>query len=94
MELDEIRKLALDLKFDLSQAELEDIQNGFDLLEKKLALLEKIDTSNVEEMIYPFDIETSFLRKDEVSHVLSQDDALANVAKVKQGHVVVPKVVK
>ena len=94
MEIDEIKKLALDLKFALSDEEARDIQNDFSILDKKLALFDKIDTTNVEEMIYPFDVETSFLREDTVGHYLSQDEALANVAKVKQGHVVVPKVVK
>ncbi len=94
MEIDEIKKLALDLKFALSDDEARDIQNDFSILDKKLALFDKIDTTNVEEMIYPFDVETSFLREDTVGHYLSQDEALANVAKVKQGHVVVPKVVK
>ena len=94
MEIDEIKKLALDLKFALSDDEARDIQNDFSILDKQLALFDKIDTTNVEEMIYPFDVETSFLREDTVGHYLSQDEALANVAKVKQGHVVVPKVVK
>ena len=94
MEIDEIKKLTLDLKFALSDDEARDIQNDFSILDKKLALFDKIDTTNVEEMIYPFDVETSFLREDTVGHYLSQDEALANVAKVKQGHVVVPKVVK
>ena len=94
MEIDEIKKLALDLKFALSDDEARDIQNDFSILDKQLALFDKIDTTNVEEMIYPFDVETSFLREDTVGHYLSQDEALANVAKVKHGHVVVPKVVK
>ena len=94
MEIAEIKKLALDLKFALTDEEAADIQNDFTILDKKLALLDKIDTSKVEEMVYPFDDETTFLRKDEVTNVLSQEDALLNAAQVKQGHVVVPKVVK
>lgn len=94
MEINEIKKLALDLKFELSDEEASDIQNDFVLLEKKLALLDVINTDGVEEMIYPFDVETSYLREDEVSDVLSVEDALSNVSKTKQNHVVVPKVVK
>ncbi len=94
MEINEIKKLALDIKFELSDEEASDIQNDFVLLEKKLALLDVINTDGVEEMIYPFDIETSYLREDEVSDVLSVEDALSNVSKTKQNHVVVPKVVK
>ncbi len=94
MEISEIKKLALDLKFELSDEEAKDIQNDFVILEKKLALLDLIDTEGVEEMIFPFDVETTYLREDEVTNCLSQEEALANVAKTKQGHVVVPKVVK
>lgn len=94
MENKEIRKLALDLKFDLSDAEVEEIQAEFEELEKKIKLLDEINTEGVEEMVYPFEIETTYLREDEVTNVLSQEDALKNVSKVKQGHVVVPKVVK
>lgn len=94
MEINEIKKLALDIKFELSDEEASDIQNDFVLLEKKLALLDVINTDGVEEMIYPFDVETSYLREDEVSDVLSVEDALSNVSKTKQNHVVVPKVVK
>lgn len=94
MDIKEIKDLALDLKFELSDEEAIKILNDFEVLEKQLSLLEEIDTTDVEEMIFPFDVETSFLREDEVCDVLSQEDALANVARVKQGHVVVPKVVK
>ena len=94
MEIQEIKKLALDLKFLLSDEEAQDIQNDFSILEKQLALLDKINTDNVDEMIFPLAVETTFLREDEVGEYLSQEEALANVTKVKQGHVVVPKVVK
>ena len=45
-------------------------------------------------MVYPFEEETSFLREDEVGHVLSQQEALENAKSVRAGHVHVPKVVK
>jgi len=59
-----------------------------------LALLDTIDTSQTEEMIYPLDVETSFLREDVVTHVISQEEAVANVKKKVEGHFVLPKVVK
>ena len=45
-------------------------------------------------MVYPFEEETSFLREDEVTHVLTQEEALRNAGSVRAGHVHVPKVVK
>lgn len=88
------KKLAHNLMFDLSDAEAEDIVQEFETLTRQLELLEAIDTTGVEEMIYPFEEETSFLREDEMSNVITQKEALANAPKVKQGHFVVPKVVK
>ncbi|MDY5997678.1 MAG: Asp-tRNA(Asn)/Glu-tRNA(Gln) amidotransferase subunit GatC [Erysipelotrichaceae bacterium] len=88
------KKLAHQLMFDLSDDEVKDIMNEFETLTEQLKLLEKIDTANVEEMVYPFEDETSFLREDVVSNVISQQDALANVKNSTEGHFVVPKVVK
>ena len=94
MKKEDIKVLANNLMFDLNDEEVEDISKEFDKLDKMLAFFDEIDTSNVKEMVYPIEDETSFLREDEVSNVLSQDDALKNAAKVISGHVVVPKVVK
>lgn len=88
------KKLAHQLMFDLSDDEAKDIMNEFETLTQQLKLLEKIDTTNVEEMVYPFEDETSFLREDVVTNVISQIDALANVKNSTEGHFVVPKVVK
>ncbi|NLC96388.1 MAG: Asp-tRNA(Asn)/Glu-tRNA(Gln) amidotransferase subunit GatC [Erysipelotrichaceae bacterium] len=89
-----VKMLAHDLMFDLSDDEAQDIVNEFDTLEKQLELLEKIDTTNVEPMVYPFEEETTYLRNDEVSNIISQKDALSNAQNSKEGHFVVLKVVK
>ena len=94
MEISEVKKLAEMLMFQLSDEEAQEIIEEFKIFDRQLALLDKIDTEAVEEMIFPFDVKTSFLRDDEADHILSQDDVLKNVAKTKQGHVVVPKVVR
>ena len=88
------KKLAHQLMFDLSDDEAKDIMNEFETLTEQLKLLEKIDTANVEEMVYPFEEPTAFLREDKISNNITQKEALSNVSVVKQGHVVVPKVVK
>lgn len=94
MEIKEIKDLASRLMFKLTDEEAQVIVKEFELLDKQLSILDEIDTTDVEEMIYPFDVETSFLREDVVSHVLDKDEALKNASKVKEGHIVVPKVVK
>ena len=94
MNKEQIKELALDLKFAGTDEEAADIENDFVLLEGMLAFFDEIDTEGVEEMIYPFEEATDFIREDEVSNVISQKEALLNVPKVKQGHIVVPKVVR
>ena len=87
-------KLANDLKFDLSDDEINELKKDFIEVEKQVELFEKIDTMGVEPMVYPFEEATTFLREDIEEDVLSQEDALKNVKDVRMGHVHVPKVVK
>ncbi len=86
--------LARNIMFELSDEEAQDICKEFEVLQKQLALLEAIDTTGVEEMIYPFETPTVFMREDEADHVISQEEALSNALHQTQGHFVVPKVVK
>lgn len=87
-------KLANDLKFDLSDEEIEELKKDFVAVEKQVSLFEKVDTQGVEPMVYPFETPTVFLREDVVSDVLTQEEALKNVKVARMGHVHVPKVVK
>ena len=87
-------KLANDLKFDLSDEEIEELKKDFVAVEEQVSLFEKVDTDGVGPMVYPFEAPTTFLREDVVSDVLSQEDALKNVKDARMGHVHVPKVVK
>lgn len=89
-----LEKLARDLMFELSDQEAKELQEEFDGLLAQLALFDEIDTEGVERMVFPFEVETEFMREDVVDNVLSQSDALANVKMTKAGHVHVPKVVK
>ena len=94
VDKEKIHELALDIMFDVTEEEASDIESDFVTLEKMLSFFDSIDTQGVEEMVYPFEDETSFLREDVVSNVISQQDALANVKNSTEGHFVVPKVVK
>lgn len=88
------KKLANDIMFDVNAQEISEIQEEFKALLKQLDILHAIHTDGVEEMIYPFEQETTFLREDTVDRVISQKEALSNAVSVKAGHVHVPKVVK
>ncbi len=88
------RYLANQIMFDLSDQEIEELQEDFKTLTKQMELLDKIDTSNVDEMIYPFEEDTVYLREDVVNHEITQEEALQNAPLVKNKMIVVPKVVK
>lgn len=88
------KQLANQLMFDLSDQEIEELQADFEILEEQIKMLERINTDGVEEMIYPFESETEFLREDVVNHTIQREDALKNANAVMAGHIHVPKVVK
>lgn len=88
------QKLANQLMFNLSNEEADELVSEFGTLEQQFALMEEINTDGVEEMIYPFEELTTYIRHDEPDHVISQDDAMRNVTKKLEGHFVLPKVVK
>lgn len=94
MEKIDFQKLANQLMFELSKEELETISKDFELLTKQLDLLNEIDTDGVEEMIYPFENDTSYLREDVVDHIMESEMAVSNAKEVKDNMIVVPKVVR
>lgn len=88
------RKLASDLKFSLTDEEIEALKKDFEAVEAQVHLFEQVDTEGVEAMIWPFETPTVFLREDVENETLDQKEALANADDVRMGHVHVPKVVK
>lgn len=87
-------KLAHDIMFDVNEQEVKELQEEFKVLLEQIDVLDEINTDGVEEMIYPFEAETTYLREDVVENVVTQEEALCNAASVRAGHVHVPKVVK
>jgi len=85
--------LAHQLRFDLSDQEAQDIVDEFKILIDQMDLLNKIDTTGVEPMVYPFEEPTSFMREDVANHVLNAQEALLNAPSSKNGFFVTKKVV-
>ena len=94
MDKAKVQELANDLMFSVNDDEIKEIIKEFESLDKMISFFDSINTDNVEEMVYPLDVETTYLREDKEDNKISQEDALANVKKTKQGHILVPKVVK
>lgn len=94
MEKETVKNLAHQIMFDLTDEEVLDVMHELESVKQYSQMLDAIDTEGVEEMVYPFEMETTFLREDTVNHVITQAEALSNVKEVRAGHVLVPKVVK
>ncbi|MBQ1448179.1 MAG: Asp-tRNA(Asn)/Glu-tRNA(Gln) amidotransferase subunit GatC [Erysipelotrichaceae bacterium] len=88
------KKLALNLMFEISDEEAENIIKEFATFNEQLNIFDEIDTEGVEEMVYPFDVETTYLREDVPDHYLTKQEALSNVSKEVEGHFVLPRVLK
>ena len=77
------RKLAKQIMFDVSDSEIEELQEEFKTLTEQMELLNKINTDDIEEMVYPFEMETTYLREDIEEHTICQEEALMNAKRVK-----------
>ena len=55
--------------------------------------LEAINTEGIEPLAFPYEIEMTYLREDEPTHLISREDALKNAKSVLDNQVKVPKVV-
>ena len=93
MDVQGFKALALQCRFELNDEEAQDIKNEFDVLISQMRLLEKIDTDNIEPMVYPFETANHFLREDVVENVLPIKEVLKNAPKEKNGFFVTQKVV-
>jgi len=88
-----LKKLGLKTMFNISDAEMAELVEEYDVFMNHVAVLEEIDTEGIEPLAYPYEIETSFLREDEPIDIISLEDALSNAKSVQDNQIKVPKVV-
>lgn len=88
-----LKKLGLKTMFNISDEEMPELIEEYDIFMNHVAVLEKIDTKGKEPLAYPYEIETSFLREDEPVDVISREDVLKNAKSVQDNQIKVPKVV-
>lgn len=88
-----LKKLGLKTMFNITDQEMPELEEEYDIFMNHVAVLEKIDTEGVEPLAYPYEIETTFLRVDEPVDVISLEDALSNAKSVQDNQIKVPKVV-
>lgn len=88
-----LKKLGLKTMFNISDAEMAELVEEYDVFMNHVAVLKEIDTEGIEPLAYPYEIETSFLREDEPIDIISLEDALSNAKSVQENQIKVPKVV-
>ena len=95
MDKETLKMLANKLMFTMEDSEYETLLTEFDIMIKQMDLIGKIKgIENVEPMSYPFPLEDTCLREDEVVDELEIDDILMNSGSTLYNQVKLPKVVE
>ena len=88
-----LKKLGRKTMFDIHDDEMEALVHEYEVFMNHVKALEAIETDGVQPLAFPYVIETTYLRDDNESHVISREDALKNAKCVQANQVKVPKVV-
>lgn len=89
-----LKDYAKKLMFDMDDAGYERTLKEFEVIERHMDLIGKIDKiDEVEPMTFPYVIYHADFREDEVVKTLTKEDVLKNCKEVKADQVKVPKVV-
>lgn len=95
MKKETLAMLANKLMFDMKDSEYETLLEEFDIILKQMDLIGKIEgIEDNEPMVYPFELENTSLREDEVKEELDIDDILQNSGSILYNQVKLPKVVE
>ena len=89
-----LKKCANNLLFDMSDEQYDLLLKEFDTLTKQMEILGEIEgLDDVQPMTFPFNVTTSYLRKDIPEESLSKEEILRNAKDVQDGQIKLPKVV-
>lgn len=94
MERKVLEKLASQLMIKIADDEINELMSAYKQFMEQVELLDKIDTSDVEPLFYPYEIETTFLRNDHVEKELAKEDVLKNAYSVEDDYIKVVKVIE
>ncbi len=95
MELsrDEVRKVALLARLELSDAELDEQAKHFNDLLQQFEVLQALDMTGIEPTSHSIPL-VNVLREDAVRPSLTREQALANAPESRDGCIVVPRIVE
>ena len=95
MDKETLVMLANKLMFTMEDSEYDTLLDEFEVILKQMDLIGKIpNISEVEPMVYPFELDNVLLREDEVIDELPIDDILSNSGSNLYNQVKLPKVVE
>ena len=82
------------LLFDMSDEEYDKLLGEFGAIQNQLKLIGNIKgVDEATPMTFPFDVTITYLREDEPTKPLTQEEVLKNAHDVKDGQIKLPKVV-
>ena len=88
-----LKRFGLKTMFMIKDDEMIELIKEYEVFMDQVSMLDKIDTSGVEPLDYPYEMETTYLREDMDDTIISNDDALKNAKDVLANQIKVPKVV-
>ncbi|CCZ85781.1 glutamyl-tRNA(Gln) amidotransferase C subunit [Firmicutes bacterium CAG:631] len=95
ISINQLKELALNLKFDMEEKEYQTLQNEFEIILKQMEMINMdFNTENVEPMSFPFEDYHTDLREDNEIIESSREDILKNAAVVVDGQIKINKVVE
>ena len=90
-----LKDAAKKLLFDMEEEQYDTLLKEFDFVLEHISILESIpNIDDVEPMVFPYDITTTYLREDVANEPLPRDLALQNTEDVVDGQVSLPRVIK
>ena len=94
ISIEELKKLAQNLLFDMSEEQYVTLQEEFAVILKQMKLLADIpNIDDVEPLVFPVVISSGVLREDEPEDCLNPEEVLKNAQETMMGMIKVQKVV-
>lgn len=90
---DEVQKVALLARLELSDEELDEQAKHFNELLTQLERLQELDVTGIEPTSHSIPL-VNVLREDRARPSLSREEALANAPESREGCIVVPRIVE
>lgn len=90
-----LKDAAKKMMFDMEEEQYDTLLKEFDLVLEQISILESIpNIDEVEPMVFPYAITTTYLREDVIEEPLTREEALRNTKEVINGQIALPRVIK